>query len=826
MKLKPVPLFRDHRLFILLVVAYIIIGMLRLNDLSLYTDSTRYIIWGTSFAQGSGFVDDTQPEPERYVVNAPFFSVLLSPVLLVFPHSLVAGKIWTLLLGALFLLAFYALLMRCFGKTVALLGIVPLVFNPLLLLMSTEVLSETSFLGALTLCFLLLERLETSDTAWSRDLMVLLVITSLLVLLREVAVAFVGAVVLYFLVRKQYRRAILVALLAVVCAGAWMYRNLVLVGAPIASQATNVNFVFEHFLTPPQASLVQEFGLRLTTNLSGYAIHLAGLILYPLPDMLIVEPTGMFLAYYKAMNVIKYVIPIIFLPLLFIGIWRDMKDRKTGFARFAFVAAYLLVILFYPVHDVRFLLPLLPIQIFYVLTSLRWMQIRWLADNGRAVRAGTAFLIAAVVLPNLLCLIEIERTNIRYTSNSLAFYDHLQQARLGKNMFTKPWKILGDTIRMRTPEESTIAGSLKEACIFIGDRKLLELNNAVPVTTFELYLRTYAADFIIATSSWDNVLSYEFQMGESKRFWFEPVSAVAGMRLFRVRSTQLTPREEWLYTKRMEIDTASANGLLRLGRRELLRGRHDAAIALLQKAQTMAPAQVLIPYQLLAAYAMSGKLEEASRQLQVLYGYAQSTTYLPVASKLLDVAYSQQQAASSDNAVERSTMMVNGARFYWSLGYYGHAYGMIRNCLASDSTYFLGLLWGWDFAMQRGDTAQARFYLRQLRTNDRTNAVVQQFTLIEQTEDTLRLSSNPLRRSALYLSIARSYKIVDLPDEAIDDAQRALREDPRNMEAWLFQAQLFEEKKMPFAARAAFKEVLRLDPGHATAKAKLSPQKQ
>jgi tetratricopeptide (TPR) repeat protein/4-amino-4-deoxy-L-arabinose transferase-like glycosyltransferase len=824
MALKPASLFREHRWLVWLSLAYIVLGTLRLNDLSLYTDSTRYVIWGTSFAHAKGFIDDTQPEPERYVVNAPFFSILLSPALLAFPYSLLAGKIWTLFLGVLFILAFYSLLRRFFDKTISIIGIVPIVFNPLLLLLSTEVLSETSFLGAVALCFLLLERLETGDPGKRRDLIALIIITSLLVLLREVAIALVGAIVLYFLVRKQYRRAVLVILGSAVCFGAWLYRNLVLVGAPPASQATNVNFIFEHFLTAPQASLVQEFVLRVTTNFSGYVFQLIGLIFYPLPDMLIVEPTGLFLAYYKAMNVVKFVIPVIFLPLLFVGIWRDLKDRKSGFARLAFVVSYLLIILVYPVHDIRFLLPVFPIQIFYVAAALRWIGDRRLQEDVRLRRILLICLGGAVVLPNLLCMYEIEKTNLRYIRNPLAFYDHLRQAGLGRNMFTKPWRILGDTIQRHTPEGSTIAGSLKEVCIFIGDRKLLELNNAVPVTTFEQYLRTYAADYVMATSSSDNVLSYEFQMGESRRYWFEPLSRVAGMRLFKVHSTLLTPREQWLATKRVEIDTSSGYGLLRLARLELVRGRYESAILLLQRAQVQAPAQVMIPYQLLVAYAMSGRLEDASKELQTLYGYGQSTTYIPVASKHLDVAFAQRQAELSETPSERSTMLLNNARFYWSLGYYAQAYSTIRSSLAVDSTFFLGLLWGWDYAMQRGDTLQARSYLRQLRAIDRTNAVVQQFTLIEQTEDSLRRSSNPKRRCAFHLTIARSYKTVDLPDEAIDEAQRALLEDPRNADAWLFQAQLFEEKKMPFAARSAYQHVLELDPGNLEAKSKVSTE--
>ncbi|MBF8293938.1 MAG: 2 protein [Bacteroidetes bacterium] len=814
--------FREYRVVVLLSLAYVLLGALRLNDLSLYTDSTRYVIWGTSFAHAKGFIDETQPEPERFVVNAPFFSVLLSPVLLFFPYSLLAGKIWTLLLGVLFILAFYSLLRRFFDKTIAIIGVVPIVFNPLLLLLSTEVLSETSFLWAVSWCFLLLERLESGDPSRKSDLITLVLITSLIVLLREVAVALVGAIVLYFLVRKQYRRAVLIILGFAVCLGVWLYRNLVLVGAPPAAQATNVNFIFEHFLTPPQSSLVQEFGLRLVSNASGYALHLAGLIFYPIPDVLIVEPTGLFLSYYRAMNVLKYVVPVFFLPFLCFGIWRDLRDRTTGLARIVFVVAYLLIILLYPVRDVRFLLPVIPILIFYVLVAIKWAFVRWLQKRVRIARNLALILVGLVVLPNLICIFELERTNLRYTTNSLEFYDHLRQAGLGKNLFAKPWTILGQAIKEHTPRGSVIAGSAKEVCLFIGDRKLLELNSAVPVTTFERYLRTSAADYVISTSSWDGFPSYEFQMGESRRFWFEPVCQIAGMRLFKVHPTYLSPKEVSLATKQMEPDTTSANGLLRIGRRELMGGRFDAAISPLKRAQLLAPDQVLIPYQLLLAYAMSGQLDEASEELQKLYRYGQATSYISLASKHLAVAYSQRRVESSGNPEDRSLTVIDNARFYWDLGYYDYAYTILRNHLAQDSTYFVGLLWGWDYALQRGDTSQARAYLRHLKVIDRANAIVHQFAFIDQTEDSLRSALTSQQRSAFHLSIARSFRSVDLTEEAIDEAQRALREDPHSVAAWLFQAQLFEDKEAPLAARLAFERVLGLDSTNTIARMKLS----
>jgi tetratricopeptide (TPR) repeat protein/4-amino-4-deoxy-L-arabinose transferase-like glycosyltransferase len=813
-------LVRTHRWVVLLSLLFLTLGALRLNDLSLYTDSTRYVIWGTSFAHARGFIDETQPDPERYVVNAPLFSVLISPALLLFPSSLLAAKVWTLLWGIGFILAFYAMLLHFFGKAAAIFGILPIVFNPLLLLLTTEVLSEAAFLTFVCVAFLALERLEQDGETHKRDLFFLLLVTSFIVLLREVAIALVGSILLYLLVRKQYKRTLLVLAGFAVFFGAWLFRNLVLVGAPPSSQATNLNFVFEHFLTPAQAPLLQEFGLRIVNNMNGYAIHLAGLLFYPLPEVLIVEPTGVFLAYFRVMIIAKFVIPVVFLPILFLGIWRDISDRSTGFARILFVVGYLLIILVYPVHDVRFLLPIFPIMIFYVIAGFVWIQQRWLQERERAVRWIGITVAGLLIVPNLICIFELERTNIRYSTDPIGFYNHLQQVGLNKNMFTKPWKTLGQSIRDHTPDGSIIAGSAKDIGIFIGNRKLLELNNGVPVTTFDSFLRAYAADYLMATNSWDDFQSYEFQMGESRRFWFEPVVQVAGMQLFKIHPTYLTPKEVWLTTKRMAVDTVTANGLLRKGRGEILRGQYEDAISSLLLAKRRAPGQAMIPYQLSVAYAMGGRITEASEEVQHLFAFAQSTTYTPLATKHLAVAVSKSQVEQIDNSVQRSLSMTDFASFYWNLGYYGAAYSLLKAQLAVDSTYFTALLWGWDYGMQRGDTAQVKAYLRNLVRIDRTNPVVQQFSLIDQTADSLRRDPDPVRRSRFHLAIAQSFKTVDLPDEAIDEAQRSLRENPRNVEAWIFQGRLFEEKHLPFAARWAYGQALLVDPEHPIAKAK------
>ena len=199
---------RSHVALIILGAGFAAIGYLRLYDTSLFTDSTRYVIWGTSFSHARGFVDDTQPDPERYVVNAPLYSVVLSPVLLVFPYSLFAAKAWTLAIGVGALMMFYLWLFRRLGKRAALVGTLILAANPMMLVLATEAMSEMAFVLLAILTVVFFETTDTSKPSFSGNHLSLLLTLSLLPLLREVSVALVGAYLVVLLFQKQYKFAL------------------------------------------------------------------------------------------------------------------------------------------------------------------------------------------------------------------------------------------------------------------------------------------------------------------------------------------------------------------------------------------------------------------------------------------------------------------------------------------------------------------------------------------------------------------------------------------------------------------------------------------
>src|ERR1051325_8149936 len=104
----------SHRLALALIcIVFLVAGILRLNELSLYTpDSARYLIWGNSLAHGHGILDYTLPVPDRFVVHMPLFAAILAPIEMLFPSSFVAAKVWTLVWGLISVLLFYLWLAR------------------------------------------------------------------------------------------------------------------------------------------------------------------------------------------------------------------------------------------------------------------------------------------------------------------------------------------------------------------------------------------------------------------------------------------------------------------------------------------------------------------------------------------------------------------------------------------------------------------------------------------------------------------------------------------------------------------------------------------
>ena len=232
---SPIGALMNHRAVALVCGIFFMLGLLRLNDLSSCTpDSCRYLIWGNSLAHGHGYLDPTQPDPDRFVVYPPLYPVLIAPVEAVFPMSLLAVKVWTLLWGVLALILFYFWILSAFGKRAAIWTTLMFALNPAMLLFSTEALSEAPFIAIVLLILILVEKSTMAEGAGGWSFWLFLLLLPAVTLVRETGIALVMAVVFVLISRRQVKRAFLAFAVAAVILSLWYIRNQVLVVPRVA----------------------------------------------------------------------------------------------------------------------------------------------------------------------------------------------------------------------------------------------------------------------------------------------------------------------------------------------------------------------------------------------------------------------------------------------------------------------------------------------------------------------------------------------------------------------------------------------------------------
>jgi tetratricopeptide (TPR) repeat protein len=799
---------KEHAALIIIAVLFFALGILRLNDLSLYTDSTRYLIWGNSIAHGKGFVDDTQPEPEYYVVNAPLFSVVLAPILIFFPLSLTIAKIWTLLWGVLALILFYHWILSLQGKTLALATTLFLALNPLTLVLATEVLSEVSFLCIIFAVILLLERTEEDDNPrWV--LFVLILILSFTTLLREVGITLVISSIIILFIKKKRFVALMILLGSLGLYSLWIYRNIELVGSPDSSQNTNLVFILQHFVTSPETTLFNELTQRVFINFNKYSTDLGGMLLYFFPLNLIVKPLGLFKIFTTILNFLRHFIVFSFFPLIVIGVIQDIKCSKIAFFRLLFLVLYLCLILAYPVQDVRFLFPILPFAIYYLIIALKK-----LLDNLKLPLTFSRLLAPSILVitiaPNIICIFEILRTNIAYVNDPINFSGAPTNHSLQARYFSTPWKLMGDWIEQHIPASSVFTSPIKEIVPFTPNHKFLELNRAVPLPTFEILLRNNAVEYLIAPLNYDSIKEYQTIIDESKRFRFELLYSVNYLNLFRIHSRL----EEFVCQPNALKPTFNPDNtydLLRFGRLALKNRRYPDAITAFNILHIRYPYTTDIMYQLLLTYAFTLDSANAVQKLQELYTTPAATSYIAPSRVHIHAMNLLLNAQTTTDSALKAERYYEAARFYWDLGFPQQAYNTVQKAVQTDTTFFVGYLWAWHWGIQLGDSSHIITYLHRLEQIDRNNPIVKSYRSMISLREMLKWTNNSQKRSNLRIALSDEYNKIDLPDEAIDEAQLAIAQDSTNKKAWTNLTYLFEKRKQPLAAERARKKLQALE---------------
>ncbi|HLX12714.1 MAG TPA: glycosyltransferase family 39 protein [Bacteroidota bacterium] len=795
---------KQHAGIAFLCLLFAAIAVLRLNEFSYLTpDSATYLILGNSVAHGHGWLDTTTPLPDRFVSRGPGLPILLAPVEMIFPMSLIAAKIWMIALGIGAILLLYFWIRRSHGKTAALAASAILALNPMYFLYSTEVLSEIPFIATIILAFVLANRIEEQpENLWLVPLFALTLAAG--ALFRDIGAIFVVAAAIYFLTSKRYTAAAQIVLINAAILGLWFFRNRYLIAKTPYSEDGYLPWMFSHVGTPPDVSFVRELWWRFSLNAKLYLVKIGGMMLFPLLDsnqFLTVLPYG----FTEPEGYAKYLLLLASAPLLALGIYADFKHRRTVYLRLLFAAAYLGALLLFPMNDIRYHFPLFPIAVFYLASGAGWLAVRFAAKPAWLLRVGGFLALCVFVLPNIRGDLQLLQFNIGYQQDP-----------------NQPWNAVGEWLKKNSPESSIIGCPSKDLAEFIGNRKVMLINPVIEFPQADTLLRDNAFDYMIAPPLWGNFVRSGPQTFGSARFWFEPVLKAGALHLLKIHSAYRKP----VAVPRDSFDL-TVDGMMLRGRSALLDDRLKLANRIFIAALNTEPDRGDLVYETVSSYAMMGDTTNAWRYYQRLISLPSGAgVFVYPAMRQLDVMETLARARSSHFLPTQAVHTLQVAILYWRIGYYRHATALLDTLLTMPDTYMFGLLWGLHFNLQMGDTTNAQRFLKKLIATDSSNTVVKSFRTLFAISDTLCASNDPSERCRLRLKIAAIYRDIELPGVSIDEAERAIHEQPSNVDPYLFIATILDGQQKIVAAKRAYEEVLNIDPNNRLATEKLSQLKR
>jgi tetratricopeptide (TPR) repeat protein len=827
----------DKRLW-LLCALFFVVSSWNVNDGILYTpDSARYLAWAQSLSSFDGYHDTTSPESTRYVVHAPLYSVLLAPLEWGFRNIVLPAKILTVFFGALIILLFYVWTAGKAGRQASFLGALLLALNPLMLVFSSQVLSDVPFVAALILVFILAERMmelpEESKFGW-----VFVLALTCGVFLREVGLTLLLGSAAYFFVRKRYRNLLLVCTIPVFFYMIWYFRNELLIAGVENPSLRNVKIMVAHSFTSEDSSLASEFFARLQINTIVYLKLAKGLVLFP---QFLVRPYSVVSSSDPAMAVtarllgyIQYPLIILQYGLLLWGIAIKRRDRRYLLVLF-FSFFYLLMILLYPINDMRFLLPMLPPLLHLMIIGgsdlAHKCAVLWAARKTALSLLGASLVL--VMIPNVVWFSNFVAHSHEYARNTNDRSREYIPTALTPELYTRPASLVGAWLADHTDSSTVVLARWKELAFWMKGRKVLDSDPLLSISLFESVLRDYNIDYIVSFITPPGIREFEFQMVQTRRFSFTPVYRAGGYEVLRVhhlyRRHQLIQTNEPVPLSASSDPTlmreATTQDLFRQGVKDLEAGRAEDAFRLFDLLLADSHGSGYIGLFRGTALEFGGNFGEAQSYFS-RYMYEQQAGAFLMSARFHFVLMREMQKADQDSSKSAKAIAYHKVSAnYWDNGFREHAMKMLDKSLLADPTFFPSLIFGMYYSLQLDDTARALSFFKRAERVDSTQGMMRSVRRLFSLLDSARSAASSSKRSSYELGIAQSYLAIGLTDLAIDGGLAALEDDPANTDALEVLVQAYEIKGRPGPESRVLDRLLTLRPDDQALREKLADLK-
>jgi hypothetical protein len=340
--------------FYLFIVVIILIYALNLTGrLSSGGDDAHYIVLAKALATGQGYRAISHPNEPPETQYAPLLSFLLLPIVRFFPQNYLIPKIIPLLFAFASILVLSRLIKVYLPQQEekAKWLLICAAISPIIIYYSTQVLSEALFYFFSLLTIYIALRFDGRENI---NIILILAISAVAAYYsRSIGLSLILALSLLYLVRKRYKLFLIISFLMAAMILPWIVRNSLLGGS---------GYISSFFLVNPynlDSGTITFIGFvkRILMN----AIRYSGKVV---PDLLFYP----WLAKISPYNPFKIALGLLSSFLIVLGFFRSIRTRINILNIYGLI--YFLFCLLWPWYDVRFLMPLLPIILLFLVQGI------------------------------------------------------------------------------------------------------------------------------------------------------------------------------------------------------------------------------------------------------------------------------------------------------------------------------------------------------------------------------------------------------------------------------------------------------------------------
>ena len=232
----------DRILIISGFILVILVQVLAFNPaLDRNGDNARYICGAISLAKTGEYKDIEHPNEHYKTTDQPGVSIMLAPLVKIFGVNILLFKFVPFLLTIGSLILFFILLENFIAKEIAIILTLILGTQPYISTFSSMIMTEIPFIFFSLLSFWLLLKYEKSEKI--NYIMGILCALSILMTYfsRTMGIGFSISSVLYFVLKKDWKKAFFLGVVVFILFGGWQLRNKLVGGTSQLSAITGAN---------------------------------------------------------------------------------------------------------------------------------------------------------------------------------------------------------------------------------------------------------------------------------------------------------------------------------------------------------------------------------------------------------------------------------------------------------------------------------------------------------------------------------------------------------------------------------------------------------